>query len=100
MIAWEWINLLARLGVVLIVVIKLTRFYDAYHFDERVGLGVVGGCALMSTFTLLERNGPFASWPTAMFAVGVLLYFVGRLRRQLHHYRANQRQIEQARMRH
>lgn len=94
MMFWEWVSLIARALIVAAVLLKLLLFYDHYHVDERAGLGVVGGCALMSCFTLLEPDSPFNSWSTALFAFGVAVYFLGRLRRQLHHYRANQAQIK------
>lgn len=87
---WEIVNILARLGVALIVVIKLTRFYDHYKRGERLGLGIAGGCALMTIPVIWEGpTSPFAGWAGAMFAVGVLIYFVGRLRRQFVHSQNN-----------
>lgn len=87
---WELANISARLIVVAVCVIKLTRFYHLYRTGERVGLGIAGGCALMTLPVLWEGpTSPFAEWAGAFFAGGVALYFLGRLQRQLRHERAN-----------
>jgi hypothetical protein len=94
---WELMNVVCRLAVAGIVVIKLVFFYDSYRWDERLGLGIAGGCALLTMVELGGfRSSPFDHWPSAFFAFGVMVYFVGRLRRQIHHRRANNRQIRAA----
>lgn len=92
--AWEGLNVLCRLGVVLIVIVKLWRFYDHYKPEERFGLGVLGGCALMTIGVLMEGpTSPFSEWAGALFAFGVLIYLGGRVRRQVRHDAANREQV-------
>lgn len=98
--AWECLNAVARTCVALVVIIKLVGFHDHYRWDERIGLGVAGGCALLTVpAALIGQDSPFYAWAGAMFAIGVLVYFIGRLRRQIHHARANREQIRRARER-
>lgn len=81
---WSMIDTVCRLAVAFIVVVKLTKFYERYHADERVGLGLAGGCAFMSALA------PVCSWSSSLFAVGVMIYFAGRLRRQFDQYWSHQ----------
>lgn len=97
---WETINIACRLMVAAIVIVKLVRFYDLYRAGERFGLGVAGGCALLTVPVLWEGQGsPFAEWASALFAFGVAVYFAGRLRRQMLHERANREMVRKARER-
>lgn len=95
--AWEAANIFCRLAVVGIVLVKLVWFFEDYHWDERFGLGVAGGCALMTVPVLLTGPAnPFSEWAGALFAFGVLVYFAGRLRRQINHARRNAEQRRRA----
>lgn len=94
---WEAANVVCRLGVVAVVVCKLWRFYDHYKPAERFGLGVLGGCALMTIPVLMEGPAsPFAEWAGAFFTFGVLVYLGGRLRRQINHDNANAEMVRRA----
>lgn len=94
---WEAVNVLARIGVAAIVIIKLTKFRDLHRGGERVGLGIAGGCAILTIPVIWEgQASPFAGWAGAMFAVGILIYFSGRLVRQFRHDRANVRSVSAA----
>jgi len=96
--AWEAVDALCRLGVSLVAIVMLTYFYDDYKADERFGIGVAGGCALMTVPVALEGPaGPFAEWAGALFAFGILVYFVGRVRRKIKHETANKAQHRIAR---
>ena len=95
--AWESLSLACRFGVALVVVIKLTRFYDHYRIGERIGLGIAGGCALLSMGVVMQGDtSPFRDWANASFALGVLIYFCGRLHRQLRHDAANRAHLRRA----
>ena len=94
---WDAMNFVARLAIVVIAVVKVWRFYDSYNRAERLGLGVLAGCALMTIPVVLQGAGsPFAEWASAFFAVGVLIYLAGRLYRTIEHDRANRAQVRQA----
>lgn len=95
--SWECLNIVCRIGVAAIVIVKLVCFYDHYKREERLGLGIAGGCALMTVPAVVEGPAsPFGEWSTALFALGVMIYFAGRLRRQIHHARANAEQRRRA----
>lgn len=86
---WEALNAVFRLGVVIIVVIKLTTLRELYNWGERAGLGIAGGPALLTVPVLAEGPvSPFSEWAGALFAGGVFIYFCGRLHRQIIQHRA------------
>jgi hypothetical protein len=95
--AWECLSALCRMAVAVAVIVKLVLFFDHYKPSERFGLGVAGGCSLMTVPAVIQGPAsPFAGWAGALFAFGVLVYFVGRLQRQFHHRAANREQIRRA----
>src|SRR6478609_11408597 len=91
---WEALNLICRLGISAVCVAKLWLYFGAYKPSERIGIGIAGGCSLMSVGVLFEGSqSPFAEWATALFAFGILLYITGRLERQIRHERANREHL-------
>lgn len=97
---WDVLNVLFRLGIIAIVVTKLWRFYDSFSREERLGLGIAGGCVLMTIPVIVQGpDSPFSEWAGAFFALGVLVYFAGRLKRTRAHDRANRRQVRIAQQR-
>ena len=94
----EWLNVMFRTAVAAVIAFKLYRFYDFYERDERFGLGVAGGCSLLTVPVVTQGPAsPFAGWSGMLFAFGVLIYVGGRLRRQFRHERANREQLRIAR---
>lgn len=87
---WDVLSASCRVAVAVIVVVKLVFFYDHYHRLERFGLGVAGGCSLLTVpVAIYGGQSPFSEWTYAAFAFGIMLYFLGRLQRQVSHARAN-----------
>lgn len=94
---WEFSNIVFRACIVLVVVVKLAGFWNTYRLGQRIGLGLIGGCALMTIPVILDGPAsPFAEWAGAVFSFGVLAYAGGGLLRNLKHSRANQQQIAHA----
>lgn len=100
MIAWDILNSLMRLGIAMIVVWKLYRFNPLFNSWERYGMGIAGGCSLLTVTVIwdLERS-PFDGWATSLFSFGIFLYFIGRMTRHWRHERNNALQIAQGRHR-
>lgn len=95
---WDVMNVLFRLGILSVVIVKLWRFYDLYNREERLGLGVMGGCVLMTIPVILHGPAsPFNEWAATLFAFGVLSYLLGRLKRTLVHNQRNREMVRQAR---
>lgn len=95
---WEFLNVLFRAFIVLVVMVKLTGFWNTYRLGQRIGLGLIGGCALMTIPVILEGpTSPFAEWAGAVFSFGVLAYAGGGLLRNVKHSRANEAQKAVAR---
>lgn len=87
---WDMLNVFFRLCILGVVVIKLWRFYDLYNREERLGLGVMGGCVMMTIPAILQGpSSPFSEWAATLFAFGVLCYLLGRLKRTLVHIQRN-----------
>lgn len=97
---WDLLNILFRLGIIAIVIFKLWRLYDHYNREERFGLGVMGGCVLMTIPVILQGPAsPFSEWTGTLFALGVLVYLVGRVRRTMLHMQRNKDMIRRAKER-
>ena len=96
--AWMLMNSLARLGIMLIVVYKLTRYRHRFICPERVGLSLAGGAGFLTIPVIwTAAETPFEGWASAIFALGVFIYLCGRMSRTLKHERANKQAVEQAR---
>ena len=93
---WEAINIVCRLGIAAICVVKLWAYFDLYKPLERLGIGIAGGCAFMTIGVFFTgARSPFAEWASALFTVGVLLYFTSRLERQIRHSAANRAHLRE-----
>lgn len=94
---WDLCNIVARLGIVVIVIVKLTVLRHLSNLPERVGIGLAGSGALMIVPVVIQGpSSPFSEWAGALFGFGVLIYFFGRLQRQLRHDAANREQLKLA----
>jgi ABC-type Fe3+-siderophore transport system permease subunit len=84
---WDCISVVARFGVAICIVFNLFKFYEHFNLFERIGMGVAGGCAIMTTFyTFFDpENNPYQPWSNAMFALGVFIYFIARISRKIKH---------------
>ena len=98
MTTWIILNSVLRLVLAFILTFKLVAFYDNFKPTERVGMGLMGGSAIL-TLAPIWTNGPtpFDDWSTFVFTLGAVVYFVGRLTRHRRHNRANDLMIAQAR---
>lgn len=92
------IGALFAFGMALVAVVQGTFFQGRYNKLERVGLGFTAGPCLMLGMSLFEGpESPFRLWAFTIFMFGSLAFAAGRLRRDYHHWRANELQKEQAR---
>lgn len=90
LILWLVLITLARVGIMVIVAIKLTVWHHCFNLLERVGLGLAGGAAFLTIPTLWHwQDNPFEGWANAAFSWGVFLYLCGRMRRHYVHRRNN-----------
>jgi hypothetical protein len=88
---WQVLNSALSITVGLIVTYKLYCWPDNFTRVERIGLGLVGASAVMTIGPILDKAGvtPYSDWATALFRVGITIYFVGRALRFRRHYRRN-----------
>lgn len=73
----------------------LIRVGHMLNVAERVGIGLMGGCGLMTTAVILDNDAhgtPFDVWAGAGFTVGGALFFSGFVFRKLRHDHANEAQ--------
>lgn len=94
----DFISAGCAFGVTIIVVLKLTWLHRVYNPLERVGLGLLGGPSFMLSLSMMEGpDSPFRLWAFTIFMVGLFVFLLGRLRRQIKHWQANERQKELSR---
>jgi hypothetical protein len=92
---WALAHSLIRLVLTVIVVVKITRFRDTLNRVERFGLGVMGGCGILTLNVIWERQqSPYDGWATTLFSFGAILFLAGRTYRDWKHQRANDLQVE------
>lgn len=100
MIVWDIINSILRVCIAVIIAWKLWRFSPLFNFWERYGMGIAGGCSLL-TITVIWKGerSPYDGWAATLFSFGVLLYFVGRMTRHWRHERNNRLMVGAAKAR-
>lgn len=94
---WDITNSILRLILMGLAVVAITKYRHMFLRDERVGLGIMGGCAFLTIGVIWERqNSPFDGWATSLFTFGAVLFLNGLLRRKSRHDRANEAQLKVA----
>ena len=97
---WLLINSVARIGIMLIVVYKLTRYRERFICPERIGLSMAGGAGFLTIPSIWSVDqSPFEGWAAALFALGFFIYLCGRLSRNIRHERNNRAAIAAAQAR-
>jgi hypothetical protein len=85
MTLWLVLTSLFRLCIMAIVVVKLTKYRQTFNCPERVGLGLAGGCALLTIPNIWQQHGsPFEGWAGTIFTLGFLVYLIGRMTRHFY----------------
>jgi hypothetical protein len=88
------VHVLGRLGVAGLMTFKVMYFRDALNPGERFGMGLMGGCSLMTIPVILDTAGthhgtPFDVWSPTGVTWGIVIFFISRLRRIMRHAKAN-----------
>lgn len=66
----------------------LVRIGHMLSTRERIGIGLMGGCGLMTTAVILDNDAhgtPFDVWAAIGFTLGGILFFVGFVSRKIKH---------------
>ncbi len=93
---WAIAHSLIRIVLTLIVIVKVTRFATTLNRVERFGLGMMGGCGLLTVNVIWERQqSPYDGWAGTLFSFGAILFLFGRTLRDWKHQRANDRMAAQ-----
>ena len=93
---WIAASAAARLMYSFLLGWVLIRVGHMLNMVERLGIGLMGGCGLMTTAVILDNDAhgtPFDIWAGAGFTIGGALFFSGFVFRKLRHDRANDAQI-------
>lgn len=94
---WDILNAIFRLGILVIVVWKLTVYREMFIPAERIGLGFAGSAALLTIPVVANGPGsPFDGWATTLFSAGFFLYLCGRAWRHFRHRRHNKDMVRMA----
>lgn len=75
-------NLLAAISngiIACLVTYKLYCCFHRFNMVERIGLGLLGGSALVTIPPLVLPYAPSAEWGVFTFRFGIAVYLVGRL---------------------
>lgn len=88
------IHVLGRLAVAALMTFKVVYFRNALNPGERLGMGLMGGCSLMTIPVILDTAGrhqgtPFDVWSPTGVTYGIVIFFAARMRRIIKHARAN-----------
>lgn len=91
---WAIVAAALRLVFTVLVIVKITKFYDTLNPVERFGLGLMGGCSLLTVHVLWEGGGsPYDGWAVTFLTFGALLFVGGRTWRDWKHKIANDQQV-------
>jgi hypothetical protein len=92
--SWIFANAVLRLALTLLIAIKLARYADMLNRSERLGAGFMGSASFLTIPIILNGgNGtPFEGWASALFTLGALVYFAGRMSRHIRHRARNDAQ--------
>lgn len=94
---WDLLNSIARLVVMGLAIVAITKYRHLFNQAERIGLSFMGGCSFLTIAVIWERqNSPFDGWASTLFTVGAVLFLSGLLRRKGKHDRANRAAVEAA----
>lgn len=97
MMFWLVLNSLVRMAIALIVVYKLVAYGENLNRWERGGLCLAGACGLLTIPSIWKVSAsPFEGWGATLFAIGILIYFIGRLIRLHRHDMANREMVRRA----
>lgn len=98
MTVFDYFNVVGRLALTAMVVVKLGMFREMANVIERMGLGAVGAGSFLTVPVILYRNeNPFEGWSVTLLTYGVVLFLAGRTWRDSKHARANAIMVEQGR---
>lgn len=102
---WVIINTVTSIGVVLILIYKLSRLAVTFSWIERIGMGMLGAALTMNIAPIVANGSvyncpvstPFDNWAAFLLRIGLATYFTGRMMRHFKHKWANERAVDQAR---
>ena len=86
------IHIVSRMLVAVAMTVGLHCFRSSLNAYERLGMGMMGGGALMTVPIIADLNGtgtPFDIWSPSIMSVGILVFFGARCVRIIRHARAN-----------
>jgi len=95
---WEILQTVSRLAVTALTIVALTRYRHMFIRIERLGLGFMGGCGILTIGVIWEQDhSPFSGWIPTLFTLGAALFLGGLLHRKGKHENANATAVEEAR---
>lgn len=88
------VHVLGRLAVAGLMTFKVMYFRSALNFWERLGMGLMAGCSVMTIPVILDTAGkhqgtPFDVWSPTGVTWGIVIFFTARMRRIMKHAHAN-----------
>jgi hypothetical protein len=84
----DFVNSSARVVVSFIMVHHLLVFYDAYKFQQRLGMALIGSGSLFTIppiWSIRPDTDVFDGWSTFMITLGIIVFFVGMENRFIRH---------------
>ncbi|HEX8554297.1 MAG TPA: hypothetical protein VF695_06285 [Sphingomonas sp.] len=94
MSGWFILSGIVGIGIAFMAAYKLIFFQEMFRVWERIGLGLIAGCSLMSVPpALVEAATPFDEWAASGLRVGLALYLGGKVWRLRVHARRNAQHV-------
>lgn len=77
---WDALSIVCRVLMATAIPTILFWFHARYSTIERIGMGIAGGCCLLTVSIVIEGDdSPFSDWGGALFALGLSVYWVAKL---------------------
>jgi len=94
------LNCVLRTMLTVMMALCVVWFSDWLTKLERLGMGVMGGCGLLTVpviyTTFQGTTSPYDGWASLLFTLGAVLFFMGWMQRKRAHMRNNAMTVKEA----
>jgi hypothetical protein len=94
------LNSVFRLAVTAILIYKLFNYRESFNEWEKAGMSIAAGTCFLTIpviFDIDKTGTPMDGWAGTAFTFGIMIYFIGRMKRLHAHAVNNEAMNRQAR---